>query len=398
MTILEVKNHLIGMGHGGTLNKIRNFYELCRRAANNVTSKIDPVDTERIAALSSTVHDTLNDYALPSDYKKAIDLYPDSERTHRDTAKRGYPERFDLRKALDNKTISIEGNNGGKYLRINWRSKSPKTLNSCDSLTANGLWSVVATATGLVLDTIYKYSGAGSIRFDVAATGDGIQNTTMTKVDLTDEDEIADVLVAVYLPTTTGLTSVSAIWGNDLTAKFWTGVAQTTQADGTAFKTGWNVLKFAWSAATETGTVDPATIDSFKITFTRTVAIADIRVDNILFSIGRPFDLKYYSKYLFKSAAGTWLPQPTDDGDTLVLGDPVAENIFLYECLMEMAQQMEGEDSTFDISYAQKRLNGDSGSPDPVEQRGLYAKYRSEYPSASKKATTGYNTRPKFRR
>lgn len=398
MTILEIKNHLIGMGHGGTLKKIRNQMELFRRAANNVVSKIDVIDTERTVPLSNTVHDTLNDYALPSDYKKAIDLFPDGQRGHLDSAKRQYPERFDLRKALDNKTITIEGDNGAKHLRINWKTRSPKVLNAADSLTGNGLWSVVGTATNLVLDTIYKYSGGASLRFDVVANNDGIQNTTMTQVDLTDENRIADNLVAVYLPTTTGLTSITPVWGNDLTTKYWSGATQTTQADGTAFKIGWNILRIAWSGATQTGVVVPAQIDSYKLTFQVSAPIANIRVDNILFSIGRPFDLKYYSKYLFQSAAGVWMAQPTDDSDVIVIGDPTGENIFLYECLVEMAQQMEGTDSDFDLVYASRKLYGNPDAGDAVEKKGLYAKYRTEYPSAAKKAVTGYNGTPRFRR
>jgi len=399
MTITQIKENLSAMLHGGTLNKVRNIESLFERAANTLLSKIDPVDTQRIAPLASTIHDDIYNYALPSDYKNIIDLYPQSNRNTLDSASRRLAERFDLRKELNSKRISIEGNDGTKFIRINWRSRQGKTLHSMNDYDDNGTWVVVGTATNVEQDTITKFSGGGSVRFDVAASGDGIQNTTMTAVDLTDEDEVADVFCEFYIKNSTdlgNLNSITLIWGNDLTTNYWTGVAQTTQADGTAFKVGWNQVKKPWSTATETGTVAPSTTDSAKVTFDVDAAITDIRVDNIVFSIGRNFDVKYYSKYLFKNSSGTWITKPTSDDDEVVL-DNDAIQIYLLECLIAAAHQMEGSDSGFDINFAKQELNGNPNSPDPNERMGLYAKYRREYPSEAKKPITSYGSLPNTR-
>ena len=396
-TIQQIEEHLVGMGHSSTLAKIRNPYALYERVANTVMSKIDPITTMRLQALTQIVHDDIYDYSLPDDYKKAIDLIPQDERTVSDIVQRQYAGNFDLKKAFHNKEISVEGKDGTKYLRVNWRTTPPKVVHNMNSVTSNGTWSVVAGATNLVADSIYKYSGSASLRFDVASTGDGIQNTSFSAIDLSTWDEVADFFARVYIPDATKVTSITGIFGNDVTTAFWTGVAQTAQADGTAFRNGWNLIKIPWSTATETGTVAPATIDSFKLTFTVSGALADIRVDNITVSVGRPFDLKYYSGYLFQNSSGTWIKQPTSPSDVLLL-DEMGLNIFANEALVEMAQQMEGEDSTFDITIARSRLNGDSTSPDPVLRIGYYAKYRSEYPSQSKKAVTRWFTPPRFNR
>lgn len=389
-----VKEHLVGMGHGGTLNKVRNPYPLFERAANNMLAKIDPVETERTLPLAQTIHSDVFNYALASDFKKPIDLIPQDTRGAADDARRILARPFDLTKAIRDKTISIESNEGTKFLRANWRFRTPKVLNSMDGLTANGTWSAVATAAALATDDIYHVSGAASIRFNVVTTGDGIQNTTMSAVDFSDEDEVGDFYVWIYLPSAP--TSISARWGNDLTAKYWSSTAQTAQADGTAFKVGWNLIRFPWATATETGTVDPTLIDSFRVTLA-SAALTAVRVDNITCSIGRPFDLKYYSKYLFKNAAGTWLAQPTDDADVVVL-DSDALNIFLYECLIEMAQQMEGTDSAFDITYATRKLHGDPNLPDHLGQAGLYRLYTAEHPSQTKRASAGYGGMPRLKR
>lgn len=372
------------MIHGGTLNRVRNFEQALERAANTMLLKCKPLETMRTAGLSQTVHDILNNYSLPSDFNTPIELYPQANRTHLDQAKRVMAEPFNLRKAFDRKTVSIESNEGTKMIRINWDvPRSAKTLHTMDDHDSNGTWSAVTGASGVATDTIYKYSGGGSVRFDLTATGGGIENDDMSAVDLTDEDELADAITPIYLPSVP--TSLTAIWGNDLTTKYWTAVAQTAQADGTSLRAGWNILKFPWSTATETGTVDPAAIDAFKLTVEHDSAISDIRVDNIQFAIGYPFDLKYYSKFLFKNTSGVWLSRPTSDDDVVVL-DNDGFQIFLLEVLIAIAHQLEGTDSAFDITFARDELSV------------LYPAYKGEYPDQTKKATQHYGGLPRFRR
>jgi len=398
-TISEVENNLIGLLHSGSLIKVRNINQLYERAANNLLSKVTPLETMRLATLASTVHDAQFNYALPTDYRSLVGIYPQAGREISDKGQRIYADQFDRAKSVDDKKISIEGINGAKIVRIDWAVKSPKTLNNLDSLTGNGTWAAVAGATNVVTDTIYKYSGSGSIKLDVAATGDGIDNTTMNTIDLSNEDNVADVYIPIFIKDATDLakvTSVTLTWGNDLTTNYWIGVAQTAQADGTAFRVGWNTIKVPWSTASETGTVVPSTINSAKITFTITGAITQLRVDNIIFSIGYPFDIKYYSKYLFQTSAGVWISQPTTSTDVCVL-DNDAFNIFLYECLDEAAHQVEGEDSNFDMRQASKKLWGDSQAIDPLGRNGLYAKYRVEHPSQKVKIVGNYGGTPRYR-
>ena len=393
--ISEVKNHLTGLGGAASVDDVANLYQLLERASNTMLAKIDPIETERIAALSSLVYDDVYDYALPSDYKKIIDLYPQVDRGSWDRAARKYAEPFDAQKLIKEKQITIESSEGTKFIRINWRTRGAKILHSMNSLTANGTWSAVGSATGLKAQTLFKVSGNASIEFDLVATGDGIQNTAMTALDLTDEDEIADVFVWVYLPSAP--TSITAIWGNDLTTNYWTGVAQTAQADGTAFKVGWNLIKFPWSTATETGTVAPATIDSFRLTVSSSSALTNVRVDDIKFVVGRNFDIKYYSQYSFKNAGGTWINQPTTDADTLI-HTGTAYQIFLLESRIAIAQQLikDPRSALSATLWERVQLNGDIQATDRALRLGLYAYYRSEYPSMSKKATTSYAGLPRF--
>ncbi len=382
-TVAQIKEHLIGMSHGGTLNKVRNIEVMFERATSVFLLKCKPLDVMRVSSLANTVHDDFQIYSLPDDFGSIIDLYPQADRELWDKSFRIQAGPFDQRKAIQNRTISIEGLNGSKIIKINWKSRQGKTLHNMDSVTANGTWAASGTSSDIVADSLIKYSGQSSISFDLAATGDGIQNTSMTAVDMTSEDEVADVFVPFYVKNAADLakiTSVTGVWGNDVSTKYWTGVAQTTQYDGSAFKVGWNVVKFPWSTATETGTVVPTAIDAFKLTFATTGAITNLRVDNIIFSIGRNFDIKYYSKYLIKNSAGTWISRTTSDDDTVVL-DNDSLPLFLFELLQEMAHQTEGSDSSFDMDFALMRL------------KELFPAYKGLNPSQSTKVQQQYGSR-----
>lgn len=383
-----IKESLIGMSHGGTLNKIRNQEALFERAASKFLAQVKPMEVMRTAGLANTIHDDVYNYSLPSDYGYLIDLIPEDNRTHWDMAFRKQAGTFDLTKAIKNRTLSIEGSEGSKVLRVNWRNRAPKVLNSMNSYNGNGTWIAVGTASGIETDEITKRSWSGSVRFDLAASGDGISNIGMSQIDMTDEDEVATAFLHLYIPTSADLakiTSVSLLFGNDITTAYWTATAQTTQADGSALRVGWNELKFEWNTATETGTVAPSTIDSAKITFVTTGAIANLRIDNLTFSIGRNFEMKYYSKYLYKNSSGIFISRPTSDDD-YVLVDNDSLPIYLLFCLIEIAQQVEGTDSAFDISFAKQEL------------KELLPTFRSEYPDQRKKTQVSYGGLPRWRK
>lgn len=378
-TINIVENNLIGMGHGGSLAKVQNKYYMYERAANNMRAKLDLITALRTQPLTNAIHSDIYNYALPSDYGKLVDIYPQQNRQSGDFAFRKGAVNFDLHRLFKNKQLSIESENGTRYLRLNWDINTTKTLSAVNSSTG---WAAVGTAANIAEDTLYKISGSKSLAFDVVATGDGVQNTSLDVLDLSSWDEQATFFLWLYIPDTDNIASLTARWGNDVSANYWEATA-STQADGTAFKTGWNLVKFLWSAATETGTVDPSAIDSFYLSVTGS-AQTKYRLDNVIVSLGEIFELKYYSNYLFQTTAGVYIQRPTTDSDVLLVED-IGFNIFLYECLIAMAQQQEGEDSNFDLQFAYVQLNGNPGSPDPSQRLGLYRQYKKEYPSQAKK-------------
>lgn len=388
-TITQITDHLDGMGHGAGTDKITNIDSFFERVGASFLTKVHPLEAINTVELNSLVHDQLNDYQVPYDFGAVIDLYPDDDRELWDQSFRTKAGQFDREKAFANKTISVEAQAGEKILRINWKSKSPIVLNTADSLTANGTWSVIGGATGLVVNTIYKKSGNGSLEFDLPVSGGGIQNTTMTPVDLSTYSPYATNFVWVQLGSDfANLTSITPVWGNDLTTNFWTGQAITTQADGQPFRMGWNQIEAPWTVATQTGAVNPILTDSYKLTFQTTAAMQNVRVDNILFSLGRAFDLKYYSKYIYQSATtGNRISIPdVEGGNDLVLIDNDLLPHFLMECLIHMSQQMQGSDGGPDINFAQSQL------------QVLFPAYKAINPPMIKKATSRIGNLPRLRR
>ena len=204
---------------------------------------------------------------------------------------------------------------------------------------------------------------------------------------------------SLYIPdavSLANLTAVNAFVGDDLTANYWTLPAQTTQFDGTAFQIGWNLLGYNWATAVQTGTVDPSKLDSYKVTFTTTGPLTNIRLDNIVASLGRMFEMKYYSKYGIILTSGAWANLTESDDDEIVF-DEDSINILLHEGLINVAQQLEGEDMAADVTYANRVLHGDPTAVDVSGRVGLYAQYRKAYPSQSKKPVGRWSGGPRFR-
>lgn len=384
MSILvsDIKDDLTGMIHSANLSKVRNLNQLLQRAARTLLTKIDPPDTLRVAQISNALHNDIYDYTAPSDLKgnSVTDIRPQVNRQSSDSLSQRFGKEFDLSKKENTFFVHYDG--GTKSLRIS-KSLTPAaiTINNCNSLTANGTWAADGTyAHNLTKDILDYFTGGASLNFDLNI-GTGVtgylENSTMSQVDLTDEDERGVIYARVYIPDTTLITNFILRWGND-SSNYWSKTV-TTPHDATSFKTGWNILAFDWNGATETGTVDPATIDYLRMTVTYTTATeeTDLRLDQITCSRGVIWEIVYYSECLFRTTAGTWQTTTTKDTDIINL-DTDGYNLYLYECLKLMAHQLQGEDSVFDINFSNAELTE------------LYDSYLDKHPSQVVKPVEHY--------
>lgn len=380
----DCQEDLRGLLHGTELNKIKNLTRAAWRAGRNLLAKVNPAETRQIVQI--TLYDGVYDYALESDFKQMVDLRPQVSRQLSDNFAQKRSEDFDLNKALKNNLIQIKDDGGTKSLRVAKTLTPSKTV--VEELDATTGWAVVGDATNLTADSLDYVSGGASLNFDLNASGSagGIEKSTISPaVDLTDHDEKSSLFAWVYLPDISIITNVILRWGND-TSNYWSRTV-TAAHNESAFHNGWNLLRFDWNGATETGTVAPASIDYLRITVTYNgTAETDIRVDHIFSSLGKIWEIEYYSNAIFRATGGTFKSQPTLDTDILNLAED-SYNIFLFELAFFLAQQLQGEDSSFDAKFFKEELHGD-GRRKP----GLYALYEQNHPDERMEITDSYYT------
>ncbi len=343
-------------------NKITDIDSLIIEAGDNLLLEIDPPSTIRVSPLSNGLYDKVYSYQCPIDLKedKMISLVPQDplNQTSVQNYNQTYSKEFDLRKNPGD--LSIEDNSNIRTLRASGIGlRAGATLNDSNTLTTNGTWTAGGNAINLAVDTINFVSGNASLKFDISAAGSTayLQNSTMQSVDATNYVNTGSVFVYVYIPSTTIITSVELQWGSS-TSDYYAVTVSATQ-DNTEFVVGWNLLRFDWAGSTPTGSPANTAINYARVTFNYNgTATTSCRVDNIVFRLPAIYNLRYYSNYLYRSITGTWLvsPSSTDDSDIVNL-DLTGFNMLVAECALLAAQEIAGEDSTFNVDFFLKEKN-----------------------------------------
>ena len=350
-SILDFKVRLQSKIHGKSLNKIQDIEGLIFEAAGNLLGKIDPQETIRISQIENALYDNVFDYVIPPDLKKdkVIDIRPQANRSPSSNFNLAGGEQFDQYKT--NNSFAIRNNTGVRTLRISKALTAGLEVEGCDSLTDNGTWTAGGNGTSLEADSLNKITSSGSLRFNISASGATayIENSTIASIDLSNIKDAGALFVWVYIPSVTIISAVDLRWGSSSSNYYSRSV--TSSHDNTSFIVGWNLLRFDWDGSTETGTPDEAAIDYVRVTLTYNgTAVNSVRVDSITAKLGSIFEIEYFSTYLFRSLAGTWKEKPTLDTDLINL-DMDAANLLLYETAELIAQELQGEDSSFDLNY-----------------------------------------------
>lgn len=374
-TIGNIKTAITPRLHGTTLNKIGDFNLICKEAAELVVNRIDLQETRRRALLPNAVYDQVYDYALPSDFKAPIGLNKQTNNIYNGDQSRTYSNQFNNQKK-DN-SFAVVWEDMTQFLRFAKYLKTPLTIDKADSLTENGTWSVSGNGTNLELDTNNYMSGIGALKCDVSSPG-----------------SVVNVIMKL---------------GNDSSNYY---SKTITAGHFEAFQTGWNLCRFDLSDAVETGTVDMANIDYITITvtyntdqtvtfsktlttpvdmsvdnyksngavfaylyFSTVLSLTTLRLDNITAHIGTLYDVNYYSNYVFRTSAGTWIGEPTSDNDLVNLS-PASYKIFEAEICRVITQQVQGAMGIFDFEYWNLMLEGNGN-----DKEGLYDSYERQFPS-----------------
>src|SRR3990167_6719805 len=359
---------------------------ISNRAVRTVLGEVDLRSSKRSAQLSPNMYEDVYEYAAPTDLKgeKIIDLRKQVNRSSMERWTLIDDDDFDRTKGLSQHRIALRDENFSKLLLIDGVEGSDNlVLHSCESLTANGTWAATADASNLTLDNDNFITGGGALNFDMAAgaaTG-YIENSTMDALDLTDYDEKGSIFVWVFIPDYSDaeadtVTNFILRWGND-TSNYWSRTV-TTNNEGATFYDGWNLLRFDWNGATETGTVAPATIDYLRLTVTKSTSLAadtDWRVDNFVIRLGTIYDVVYFTKYGWQTSALAYQEESSATTDLLVADTDEIE-IIAFKAAEYASQELKDYDDTkyFRDEYELAKKNYEANNPsEALKKRRAYA-------------------------
>lgn len=361
----------INAGIKGKIGVLVNDRDTINQVVREVIGDIDLRSTRRKSALVPNLFSKVFEYASPSDIKSNAIC---GVRDQTDAAQKEYilttPDDF-LRR-LDNNRIAIDDADFIKKILINtYVNDKSITIATLDSLTSGGgTWAVSSTgATNLTADSDDFVRENASLNFDLSAlavTTAGIKNTALNNFSLVDYlGGNGAVFVWAYITSITNLTNYILKIGTN-TSNYYSKTV-TAASDGTAFKTGWNLLRFDLVSATQTGTVTPATCSYVELYMTKTtgkVSETDYRFDGLYLKKGEKNNVTYYSKYGWQNSGGTLIENSTADSD-LLMADTDEFELFVKKGI-EVAGNEVDEVNASDkaaVSYKEKKIKYERENP-----------------------------------
>jgi hypothetical protein len=341
--------------------------------------EVDFPEAEKTSALTP-IFDRVTSYSPPSDMRGDTILevrpYPSGDKTQGINLERNQTWEFDRNYFWERNSgrYAIEYNAGVKTLRLFPEKDSAANyiLHNCNTYDQNGTWAAVAGAGSIETDTGIFVEGSGSVRWTASANTTTIANSTMTAVDTSSVAVGKSVLFAdIYLPITT-VTSVTVRWGSD-SSNYFEGTV-TTNYSGSDWVVGWNTIGASYENATTVGSPDTSDIDYVYISLVGTAFSGEIfRVDNYALRDGDLFQIKYYTKNLVETAAGTKQQYMTDDDDFFIFNE---EGEILYLDYL--------------AGYIAPNVKDNTGQTWGQIAQNHIKRYLGRYPSKRKRTTRKY--------
>lgn len=327
MTYIYTRTDLIADINRKVHNKQGLFIDInrtCNEAVRKVAGDVDLRTTKRKVALTPSLFNQEYEYACPTDLKafSIIDIPQQTSRVDDEFALVPASQFAVNRKPSD---IAIDDYNGVRTILVNSKiSDQTIVISDLDStVSGGGTWSAVGDAQNLATDSDDYFKGNGSLKYDIgsgATTTAGIKNTTLNTFDFTNYvNGNGAIFVWAKIDSITDLTSFTVKVGNDISNYYSKTI--TAKNDGTAFTTGWNLLRFDMSSL---ATVGSPTLTTFKYVelymnkATTKINVTGYKFDYLVLKVGKNADIKYYSKYGWQSSTGTYKENSTAGSDFLV--------------------------------------------------------------------------------
>lgn len=397
MTFIYTRADLKSRINGGIQGKIGMLVsdeELMNEVVRDVYSVLDLRSAKRRTTLTPDLYNGIFEYNCPSDLKatKIIDI-PAQAKRHDGEFFMTTPEQFRTKIGIrenssydynDNYNynnyfpypgaIAIDDYNGQRVLLINSSVDSKSVVVSeFDGLGsgASADWVIFGDAENLAKDDADFVKGAGSLKFDISSAGGttaGISNDNVNSLDISQYlGGTSAFFVYARITDPTNITDYKLRFGSSSSVYHTKTV--TSQADGTAFVSGWNLLRFEVSSLTDTGTPDDSAITYFALYMTKDgakVSESDYKFDYLVLKKGEIHNIHYYTKYGWQSSASAYKENSTDDSDLLV-ADTDEFNLIIKEGRYRASMETDLSDSQItklekerDIAFANYKIENPS--------------------------------------
>lgn len=374
---------------GSSYSDIANFPQTVYTAIGRAEAQITSAGTKREATLSSPIYDGVTRYPLPSDFRYAIDLYPQVGREGNAGSSNFTPRfsrEFSLRGEFN--TMDIEWVDGIPVLDARrYPQNNVVTLSTFETTTG---WTAADDASGIYSEPLDRIAGSASLGVNLSGVlGYGSILTTISPaIDFSTWNRRDSVLLWVKMPSV--MTTVFIERGSSSADYYSKSV--TAQQDGTAFRVGWNLLRFDLTSASTVGSPSLSSTTHFRIGVTYPIGTA---IDGVLFDsatdqLGDYFLMPYYSTHHFKDpSTGAWMEFPTDL-TTIINCDKDFFTLLTYVCLDDLVTELEKKGGRG--SAAQEMHSNYALILGAVGKGGLFDQYARKYPSQRIAPTSTYHT------
>ena len=280
------------------------------------------------------------------------------------------PEEFQRRKSMYGQQVAIDDQEFSmrKLLVSGIEDISNASIHACNTYDGDGTWAADgAEITAVSTNTSNYLEGSGSIGFTTvtaAITGGTLTVADMTAVDISAYEDYS-VYAWVYIPMATGLTSFTLKWGSS-SANYFSRTVTATH-DNVSFFVGWNLLRFPWADATETGTVVETAVDYIQLTVVKgstNTGTTGWLIDNIWTTKDSEHDVIYYTEYGWQNASGIYILESTADTD-LINADAEGADLIILKAAELCSEKIDDQTGvkSFMSQYNEKKVEYEMTHP-----------------------------------
>lgn len=389
-TVSALKDSVAAILAGLDMVNVPDLNGTLERAAANMITRCYVPEASGIQNIS--LYSGVTDYPVDTNIYEAdiVDIRPQgTSRPVWDFTVKTNQSNFDRTKGYfkNGTRVALQYNNGTPIARIVAQGTTQQVI--LDAMNSTTGWTAAGTAASLSQDTASYWQSPASLRFNVT-TGTGTLTKTINSANLSTYVGVGVAFLAVYIPSTTNLTSITLKLGSS--ASNYYSVTSTSGFTGAWTDNNWLLVPFDFSTATTVGTPNWSATTYAQVSITASGTETNFHVGQLFMSFPTPYQILYQSPAIFlASGASTPTTTITADTDTIIF-NVAPYNIYLYESAYAVLENMSGDLPNKMFDKISQRLGINPATGEVVG--GLYKPYMADNPSEQiRQFNTYYPTR-----